>query len=95
MVESGMVYREQGHGTFVVEPKMREVTGFSSFSEGMIANGMQPSSIVITQALIGVDERPQKALKIGPEDRALHLVRFLFPGKFANQFYDSNNLNLI
>jgi len=75
LVESGMVYREQGRGTFVAEPKMRGVIGFTSFSEEMIARGMQPSSIVITQELVTVGERLQRALKIGPEEQALHLVR--------------------
>jgi GntR family transcriptional regulator len=75
LVESGMVYREQGRGTFVAEPKMRGVIGFTSFSEEMIARGLQPSSIVITQELIFGDELLQKALKIGPAEQVLHLVR--------------------
>lgn len=75
LVENGMVYREQGRGTFVAEPKMRGVIGFTSFSEEMIARGLQPSSIVITQALVNVDEKLQKALKIGADDKVLHLVR--------------------
>jgi GntR family transcriptional regulator len=70
-----MVYREQGRGTFVAEPKMRGVIGFTSFSEEMLARGLQPSSIVITQELIYVDEQHQRALKIGPADQVFHLVR--------------------
>ena len=30
LLESGLVYREQGRGTFVAEPKMRGVQGFTS-----------------------------------------------------------------
>jgi GntR family transcriptional regulator len=75
LVESGLVYREQGRGTFVAEPKMRGVIGFTSFSEDMKARGMQPSSLIIKQDLIYVDEQLQKTLKISPDQQALHLVR--------------------
>ena len=75
LVESGLVYREQGRGTFVAEPKMRGVIGFTSFSENMIARGMHPSSLIIKQNLTYVDEQLQKTLKIGPNEQALHLVR--------------------
>lgn len=75
LVESGLVYREQGRGTFVAEPKMRGVIGFTSFSENMIASGMRPSSRIIKQNLTYVDEQLQKTLKIGPNEQALHLVR--------------------
>ena len=75
LVESGLVYREQGRGTFVAESKMRGLHGFVSFSEDMRARGYHPSSRVIAQQLIHVDEKLQKSLKIGPEDYALHLVR--------------------
>jgi GntR family transcriptional regulator len=82
LVESGMVYREQGRGTFVAEPKMRGVIGFASFSEEMIARGLNPSSIVLKQEVIRVNDRLQNALKLGPEEHALHLVRLrLVDGK--------------
>jgi GntR family transcriptional regulator len=58
LVESGLVYREQGRGTFVAEPKMRGVIGFTSFSEDMKTRGMQPSSLIIKQGLIYVDAQP-------------------------------------
>jgi GntR family transcriptional regulator len=75
LVDSGLVYREQGRGTFVAEPKMRGLQGFTSFSEDLVARGFRPSSRVITQELVPADEKLQQQLKIGPEDQALHLVR--------------------
>jgi GntR family transcriptional regulator len=75
LVESGLVYRERGRGTFVAEPKMRGVMGFSSFSADMRSRGLNPSSVVISQALVPPDEKLRKILKLGEQDLALHLVR--------------------
>ena len=75
LVESGLVYREQGRGTFVAEPKMRGLIGFTSFSQDMRLRGYQPSSRVLKLQLTQVDESLQRVLKIGPKDLAIHLVR--------------------
>ncbi len=75
LVDSGLVYRERGRGTFVAEQKMRDVMGFSSFSEDMRARGLTPHSQVLTQKLVEADETIQKALRINTEDPVLHLVR--------------------
>ena len=76
-----MVYREQGRGTFVAEPKMRGVIGFASFSEEMIAHGLNPSSVVLSE-VIRVNNRLPNALKLSPEECTLHLVRLrLVDGK--------------
>lgn len=75
LVESGLIYRERGRGTFVAEPKMRGVMGFSSFSADMRSRGLEPSSIVLTQALVEPDEKVRKVLKLGEDEQALHLVR--------------------
>lgn len=75
LVKNGLVYREQGRGTFVAEPHMTSVMGFTSFYQDMIARGHKPGSIILVQEKIRVDEELQKVLKIGPDDYALHLVR--------------------
>lgn len=75
LVESGLVYRERGRGTFVAEPKMRSVMGFTSFSDDMRARGLLPRSTIVTQQLTPVDESVQEVLKIGPNDLAIHIVR--------------------
>ncbi|HEX7974847.1 MAG TPA: GntR family transcriptional regulator, partial [Anaerolineales bacterium] len=75
LVKSGLVYREQGRGTFVAEPRMRGVMGFSSFSQDVESRGLHPSSSVLSQELTRVDEKLQKTLKLGPEDLAIHIVR--------------------
>lgn len=75
LLESGLIYREQGRGTFVAEPRMRHLEGLTSFTEDMIARGYRPSSRVITQKLIAADVEFQEILRINPPDMVLHLVR--------------------
>ncbi len=75
LVKNGLVYRERGKGTFVAEPHMDSVMGFTSFSQDMISRGLTPSSNVITQKLTRVDEKLQKTLKLGPDQLAIHIVR--------------------
>lgn len=75
LVETGLVYREQGRGTFVAEPKKRGLQGFTSFSEDLVARGHTPSSRVVTQELVPAGEKWQQILKIGPDEPVFHLVR--------------------
>jgi GntR family transcriptional regulator len=75
LLDSGMVYREQGKGTFVAESKMRDVQGFSSFTEDMLSRGMKPGSRILTQEVVSVDENLAAILHLSPGDPALHLLR--------------------
>ncbi|ATP41502.1 phosphonate metabolism transcriptional regulator PhnF [Solibacillus sp. R5-41] len=48
LVNSGLLYREKGRGTYVANPKLEQpLTGLRSFSEDMLARGMKPSSKVL------------------------------------------------
>jgi GntR family transcriptional regulator len=75
LLESGLVYREQGRGTFVAEPKMRGVQGFTSFTEYMRNHGLVPGSKIINQEIVGVDDNLAHTLHLNTGDPALHLVR--------------------
>ncbi|MBN1265938.1 MAG: GntR family transcriptional regulator [Anaerolineales bacterium] len=75
LVETGLVYREQGKGTFVAEPKMRGLLGFASFTEDMIKRGYKPSSRVITQELVPADAALQRVLKLDPDAQVVSLKR--------------------
>lgn len=45
LVNSSLLYREKGRGTFVANPKMEQpLNGLTSFTEDMKARGMEPSS---------------------------------------------------
>ena len=71
----GLVYREQGRGTFAAEPRVHHVEGFSSFTKYVVRRGRRPSSRIIRQDLIDADESLQNLLKLGPSEQVLHLVR--------------------
>jgi GntR family transcriptional regulator len=71
----GLVYREQGRGTFAAEPRLHHVEGFSSFTEYVIRRGRQSSSRIIKQELVNADESLQGLLKLKPDEQVLHLVR--------------------
>ncbi len=75
LVRIGIVYREQGRGTFVAEPRMSGVQGFTSFSQDVKARGQEPGSQVIRFGLRVPDPDIQAKLRIGPEEQALELVR--------------------
>ena len=71
----GLVYREQGHGTFVAMSHLYGVEGFISLSEYVMRRGLQPRSRIIKQELVNPDERLQNCLKLAPGEKVLHLVR--------------------
>ena len=71
----GLVYREQGRGTFAAAPRLHRVEGFSSFSEYFIKRGRQPNSRIIKQELIKGNKSLRGLLKLAPDERVLHLVR--------------------
>ncbi len=47
LVRLGRAYRQQGRGTFVAQPRIREISGFRSFSEDISARGFTPSSEIL------------------------------------------------
>jgi GntR family transcriptional regulator len=75
LFEDGLIFREQGRGTFVAEPRMRHLQGLTSFTEDMQARGFTPYSRVLTQEVLEADEELQSSLRISAGQRILHLVR--------------------
>jgi GntR family transcriptional regulator len=75
LVDKGLVYRERGRGTFVAEPKMRGLIGFTSFSEDMRTRGYRPSSQIIAQELTPVEDETRKTLKMDAGELAIRLER--------------------
>lgn len=71
----GWVYREQGSGTFVSEPRIAKSLELTSFSEDMRARGLRPGSdqVEILERPAGVEVG--HALSISPRDPVLHLHR--------------------
>ena len=75
LFEDGLIFREQGRGTFVAEPRMRHLQGLTSFTEDMQARGYTPHSRVLTQEVLEADGELQSTLRVSPGQRILHLVR--------------------
>lgn len=75
LLEGGLIYREQGRGSFIAERKMHGIQGFSSFTDDQRSRGVTPGSKVVRMELIQPDEELCKQLKIKVGDSAIHLTR--------------------
>jgi len=75
LFEDGLIFREQGRGTFVAEPRMRHLQGLTSFTEDMQARGFTPYSRILTKEVLKADGELQSSLRISAGQRILHLVR--------------------
>jgi GntR family transcriptional regulator len=71
----GLVYRVQGSGTFVAEPKFRQPLTLTSFTEDMRARGMTPGSLVRDQAIVPASEVVARHLALVPGTPVVHLER--------------------
>ena len=76
LCEAGVVYSQQGKGTFVsgikLEKDFRQVL---SFSEDMKARGSTPRSKVLSFELRKPDEEILKALRLRSDEKIVHLKR--------------------
>ncbi len=75
--QQGIVYSHQGVGSFVAQTRIREMSGFRSFSEDIQARGLKPSSRVVELAESDPDAETIRRLALAPGERVyrLHRVR--------------------
>lgn len=59
LVKQGWAFRQQGRGTFVAQTRIRDISGFGSFSEDIKARGLVPGS----QVLLFEDVEPEQELR--------------------------------
>lgn len=79
LVDEGILRRQQGKGTFVMESKLkRELISVSGFSELTMASGKTPSSQILSTAVIRPDEAVAALFRCGPDESVLKLHRLLF-----------------
>jgi GntR family transcriptional regulator len=73
----GLLYREQGKGTFVAEPKISEslVQDLTGFYEDMVARGLTPVTQVLRQEVQPADEKVAHYLQIQPGDEIVLIER--------------------
>ena len=76
LAREGVLYREQGKGTFVSEPKLQQaLTSLTSFSEDMHARGLHSGSQVLRLELVVAPPLASQALEIAPEEKVVVLER--------------------
>lgn len=76
LVHAGLVYRIQGKGTFVSQPRIpRRLVGLISFHEEMSQRGFAPSTELIEAAVVPAARHVARALELQPGTAVLRLVR--------------------
>nr|WP_055503139.1 GntR family transcriptional regulator [Nonomuraea pusilla] len=73
--QEGHVYRVQGSGTFVSEPRIAKSMELTSFSEDMRSRGRRPGSLHVTSERVPAGAEIGYALRISPSAEVLHVRR--------------------
>jgi GntR family transcriptional regulator len=71
----GRVYRAQGSGTFVSEPRIAKSVELTSFSEDMRARGLEPGSRQFAVEVKPAGATVGFALHVSPRDDVVHIRR--------------------
>ncbi len=75
LVRQGRAYRQQGRGTFVAQARIRDISGFRSFSEDIRARGFTPSSQVLDFKEIEPEAALRERLHVPEGEHVLLLKR--------------------
>lgn len=81
LVNEGLIYREQGVGTFVAPPKIsRRFTSLISFTEEIRSKGLEPSSKVLRAELTPAGDKVAEKLGIFAHDQVVVVERIRYAG---------------
>jgi GntR family transcriptional regulator len=75
LVKERLAYRERGRGTFVAQPFLSNFSFFSSFTEDMLARGLQPSSRLVSLKVEKPDQVILEKLRMAEDCDYYCLVR--------------------
>jgi DNA-binding GntR family transcriptional regulator len=75
LVSEGLLYRVQGRGTFVAEPRVAQAISLSSFTEDMRARGHEPGSQVLDQQIQLAGELVARRLAVPTGTRVVRIHR--------------------
>ncbi|MFD1449737.1 GntR family transcriptional regulator [Oceanobacillus sojae] len=76
LVHEGLIYRQQGRGTFVAQPKVEQsLTSFYIFSKVMKDKGLNPYDIILDIDEVTPKKSVAKQLQIDTEEKVIQLVR--------------------
>lgn len=72
---AGTIYRLQGAGTFVSSARISKTFELASFSEDMLARGMEPGSLTVAVALGSAGQSAGYALGVSPRTPVVRIDR--------------------
>lgn len=75
LVNQGWAYRRQGKGTFAAYARIKEMSGFRSFSEDIFSKGLKPTSRIIRFEQVTATDYVAGQLKINPGEAVYILQR--------------------
>jgi GntR family transcriptional regulator len=75
LVRQGRAFRQQGKGTFVAQNRIRDISGFGSFTEDMKARGLFPSAKVLEFSQMDAEADTQKRLQLEKGEQVYFLKR--------------------
>ncbi|GFH37644.1 GntR family transcriptional regulator [Streptomyces pacificus] len=75
LVVEGRLERIQGKGTFVAKPKVSQALRLTSYTEDMLAQGLQPASQLLDIGYVTADGTLAGLLDIAPGGRVLRIER--------------------
>jgi hypothetical protein len=75
LVRQGRAFRQQGRGTFVAQARIRDISGFRSFSEDIRARGFRPSSQILDFREVTPEATTCARLHISEGEHAFLLMR--------------------
>jgi len=76
LVQEGLLYRKQGRGTFVAEPKItQQLNKFYSFAQDMREKGLKPSSKVLQNEKILPDSYIKNVLGLKEKEMVYKIMR--------------------
>jgi GntR family transcriptional regulator len=80
LVVEGRLERVQGRGTFVAKPKVAQNLELTSYTEDLRAQGLDPTSRLITMEYVRAAGDVPARLAVTPGARVVHLVRLRLVG---------------
>lgn len=75
LVVEGRLERIQGKGTFVAKPKVAQELRLTSYTQDMLAQGLEPTSAVLDMGYVPADDVLAQRLAIKPGARVLRIER--------------------
>jgi GntR family transcriptional regulator len=82
LVQEGLLYRQQGRGTFVARPRVRHsLNALTSFSRQMLDRGMSPSTKLLEAEIVAARGQVQESLAVPDGELVTKLRRLRLADK--------------